>query len=131
MTPLWKADRLRPAARSAGRQPGQAATANAQPPQASSELDLTISEGPVPIAAPRARTLICDPPGGNHPYPEAACFDIAAAQGDLARLPGQPGKACGGVYKPVTVTALGEWQGVPVRFHDHCRRVPRELRRAP
>ncbi|MCE7004613.1 subtilase-type protease inhibitor [Kibdelosporangium philippinense] len=98
--------------------PGHAATANGQPPQASSELELTVSEGLVPIAASQVRTLTCDPPGGNHPYPEAACFDIATAEGDLARLPGEPGKVCSGVYKPVTVTALGDWWGVPVRFQE-------------
>jgi hypothetical protein len=92
-----------------------------QVPRWSTELDLTISEGLVPLAAPRARTLRCDPPSGNHPYSEAACHDVAAAEGDLARLPGEPGKVCNGMYKPVTVTALGEWRGIPVRFEQSYR----------
>ncbi|MBP2323413.1 hypothetical protein JOF56_003798 [Kibdelosporangium banguiense] len=97
--------------------PGRAAISNAQ----QTELDLTISEGLVRVAAPRVRKLICDPPSGDHPHPEMACHDVAAAEGDLARLPGEPGKVCSGLYKPVTVTALGEWRGVPVRFGQSYR----------
>ncbi|WP_396279136.1 SSI family serine proteinase inhibitor [Kibdelosporangium aridum] len=69
----------------------------------------------------RARKLRCDPPSGDHPHPDTACHDLAVAEGDLARLPGEPGKVCSGVYKPVTVTALGEWRGIPVRFEQSYR----------
>jgi hypothetical protein len=98
---------------------GLAATATARPrqvPQSSTELNLTISEGSVSVAALRARTLMCHPTGGNHPHGDVACRDVDAAGGNLDRLPGEPGKVCSGVYKPVTVNALGEWRGIPVRF---------------
>lgn len=103
--------------------PGHATIVNTrspQVPQPSTELDLTISEGLEP-GVTRARTLRCDPPSGNHPYPETACYDVAVAEGDLARLPGEPGKVCSSVYKPVTVSALGEWRGMPVRFAQSYR----------
>jgi hypothetical protein len=92
-------------------------------PQSTTELDLTVHDVMTPPAAavPRAKALRCDPPRGNHPHREAACHDVDAAEGDLDRLPGVPGKVCSGVYKPVTATALGEWRGIPVRFHRSYR----------
>ncbi|MCE7002103.1 subtilase-type protease inhibitor [Kibdelosporangium philippinense] len=105
--------------------PGRAATVNQSPqaPQLSTELDLTISESEDLVSGTmtRARKLRCDPPSGDHPYPDTACHDLAVAEGDLARLPGVPGKVCSGVYKPVSVTALGEWRGIPVRFAQSYR----------
>jgi hypothetical protein len=46
---------------------------------------------------------------------------VEAAQGNLDRLPGVPGKVCSGVYQPVSVTALGEWRGIPIRFEQSYR----------
>ncbi|MCO1580795.1 SSI family serine proteinase inhibitor [Crossiella sp. SN42] len=89
---------------------------NAGPAQ-SSRLTLTIAEGEDPAPIAHRRTLTCQPPGGDHPRAAAACADLTRANGDLARLPGDPAHpGCPRDYRPVTVTARGHWQGRPVRF---------------
>lgn len=65
----------------------------------------------------RSVTLRCDPPGGTHPNPRAACRELAAARGDLAKLRRNPEMACITVYDPVTVRARGTWRGRRVA-HD-------------
>jgi hypothetical protein len=85
-------------------------------PQSSTQLELTIISGIRPPAAPRTRNLLCDPTSGDHPRPEDACRDVEVALGNFEELPGEPGRVCGGVYQPVTASALGDWHGVPVRF---------------
>ncbi|MFB9615816.1 SSI family serine proteinase inhibitor [Kutzneria kofuensis] len=77
----------------------------------------------------QARTLRCDPVGGDHPHGEAACRDITAAAGDFDRLPGDAAKGvCGAgsdLYDPVTVSATGVWDGVTVdyrkTFPNQCK----------
>lgn len=77
----------------------------------------------------RARSLWCDPVGGDHPHGEAACRDITFANGDFARLPGDSRKGvCGAgseLYDPVTVSATGVWERVTVNyqqtFENQCK----------
>jgi hypothetical protein len=64
----------------------------------------------------RFANLTCDPAGGSHPEADAACRDLAAAQGDFDKLPGEGRRACPEVYAPVTAAAFGVWRGTPVTY---------------
>lgn len=58
-------------------------------------------------------TLTCDPPGGNHPDPGAACAALAAARAPFAPVPKD--MLCTQVYGgPETATITGTWRGAPV-----------------
>jgi hypothetical protein len=68
----------------------------------------------------RRTTLTCDPPGGDHPQPEAACAVVDALQ----PLPSDA--ACTQVYGgPETATVRGTVRGRPVELSlsrtDGCR----------
>lgn len=70
----------------------------------------------------RRMTLTCDPPGGDHPRPEAAC--AALSEQALAPLPSDV--ACTQVYGgPETATVRGTYRGAPVDLAlsrtDGCR----------
>ena len=58
--------------------------------------------------------LTCDPAGGDHPTPEAAC--AALARNGAAALPPVPrGRMCTQQYGgPETATVTGTWRGAPV-----------------
>ena len=58
--------------------------------------------------------LTCDPPGGNHPQPDAAC--AALERSAKAALPAVPkNRACAEVYGgPQTAMVTGTWRGTPV-----------------
>ncbi|GLF95941.1 SSI family serine proteinase inhibitor [Streptomyces yaizuensis] len=58
----------------------------------------------------RSVTLLCDPPGGTHPEPVAACDALALAGGDPNALAGEPG-ICPLDYNPVTASAYGDFRG--------------------
>jgi Subtilisin inhibitor-like len=62
--------------------------------------------------------LICEPGGGTHPNPAAACAALLEVDGDVERLPGRDG-ICIKIYQPVTAVAKGLWKGVPFRFERH------------
>lgn len=69
-------------------------------------------------------TLQCDPPGGDHPDPAAACAALDAHPDALA--PVAPGRMCTQQYGgPMTATVTGRWRGDPVdsRFSltDGCQ----------
>ncbi|NJP34043.1 SSI family serine proteinase inhibitor [Micromonospora thermarum] len=78
---------------------------------------LLLSVVPHTTGAPRAAALRCEPVGGTHPYAASACQDLAAADGDLASLSGNPG-FCTLEYAPVTVRAVGFWQDRPVSYTE-------------
>jgi hypothetical protein len=68
--------------------------------------------------------LTCNPPGGTHPDPEAACHALVA-NGAVALPPVPQDKACTQIYGgPETASITGTWQGQPVmsRFarNDGC-----------
>ncbi|MFJ5120596.1 SSI family serine proteinase inhibitor [Kitasatospora sp. NPDC088548] len=60
--------------------------------------------------------LTCDPNGGTHPDPDAACAALTAADGDFDRLVGDPDRFCPDYYDPVTADAEGEWNGQRVAW---------------
>lgn len=60
-------------------------------------------------------TLTCDPAGGTHPDPEAACT-ILGAHGERALPPKREDVACPQVYGgPEKATVTGMWRGQRVR----------------
>ncbi|MBP2471715.1 hypothetical protein JOF53_000587 [Crossiella equi] len=92
----------------------QPLTASAAQP---SRLLLTTADGEQPTPVTARRTLLCQPPGGDHPRKAAACADLTRANGNFLRLPGDPDNpGCPRDYSPVTVTAKGQWQGQRVSF---------------
>ncbi len=86
-----------------------------------SSLTLTIAapEGPATTVE-----LTCDPSGGSHPDPKAACAELLAVAGDFDELSGDPTTACTMEYRPVVANADGTWHGRPVyweaRFSNDC-----------
>jgi subtilisin inhibitor-like len=72
--------------------------------------------------------LTCDPAGGGHPTPAAACAALAEVDADPARI--KPAKnACILIYQPITAQMTGVWHGRTVnwsqKFGNSC-----EMRRA-
>lgn len=81
-------------------------------PAAGSTLVVTVRDSPA--GPPRTWTLTCDPPGGDHPDPAAACRVLDAARAPFAPVP--RGMQCLQVYGgPQTATIEGTWRGQPVR----------------
>jgi hypothetical protein len=57
-----------------------------------------------------AVTLRCDPPGGAHPKPSAACRTLRTVGGRPARL--KPAQTmCTMIYAPITAQITGRWNG--------------------
>lgn len=58
-------------------------------------------------------TLTCDPPGGDHPDPAAACAALESGQRYLRPVPAD--MACTQIYGgPETARITGTWRGAPV-----------------
>jgi hypothetical protein len=101
-----------------GQQPGPGRTGDAP---VADQLVITVDDGAG--GAPRTWTLTCDPPGGDHPDPAAACAALAAARAPFAPVP--PDMACTQIYGgPETARIEGTWRGEPVtadyRRTDGC-----------
>lgn len=80
-------------------------------PSAYGDVVLTIHQGEDTSAPVRAEVeLWCDPDGGSHPDPAAACAALAAAGGDPAAISPTSG-FCTAQYDPVTAVAQGYWSG--------------------
>lgn len=74
------------------------------------QSQLTVHVEPGQDAQPREWTLHCDPPGGSHPAPEAACAALAAASDPFKPVP--PDAICTQIYGgPQTATLEGTWRG--------------------
>ncbi|WP_062357259.1 SSI family serine proteinase inhibitor [Herbidospora yilanensis] len=74
-------------------------------------LTMTVDGG-----APTAAKLFCDPDGGTHTTPTQACDLLRPVRGDLGRLTHGPGQICTKEYLPHRVTAVGVWEGKPIRY---------------
>ncbi|MGW0993997.1 SSI family serine proteinase inhibitor [Streptomyces sp. NPDC002520] len=93
--------------------PAQAAPRDAR---AGNWLFLTVTRGEAPAGGTRGTLLLCDPPAG-HPHAAEACAELAAAGGDIARIP-QKDVFCTMIYAPVTAHARGRWNGRAVDFRE-------------
>jgi hypothetical protein len=61
-------------------------------------------------ATPKRWTLTCDPAGGTHPSPQAACQTLAQAKSPFTPVP--RGVMCPMIASgPQTATITGTWQG--------------------
>jgi hypothetical protein len=88
--------------------------ADTRPPLDHAGTRPPFGHGDARSAPTRATLLLCDPPQG-HRHAAEACAQLAAAGGDIARIPHRD-VFCSMVYAPVTVHARGEWSGRPVDF---------------
>ena len=59
--------------------------------------------------------LTCDPDGGLHPNPPAACRVLRAVDGYVENLNVDPGP-CPLIWDPVDVEVNGRWYDMPVEF---------------
>ncbi|MDT9690548.1 SSI family serine proteinase inhibitor [Streptomyces sp. P9(2023)] len=92
--------------------PGLGGTADAAAPTPATRILLTVtSEATGDVTEVY---LGCRPTGGNHPVAETACDELQLANGDFDQLAGNADKACPMIYDPVTVTAVGTFNKVPV-----------------
>ena len=79
---------------------------------ATTELTIMVDDG---AGVKSSWTLTCDPPGGSHPNPAAACR-ILQAHGATALPPVRKDVACTQVYGGAQqATITGTWQGQRVR----------------
>ena len=83
-------------------------------------LQVTDPEGLIAEAV-----LVC-PGGWFHPHGAQSCSQLAEAGGDIAAVPSGDGH-CHLMYRPVTVTAHGHWNGAfrsfEARFGNLCQAV--------
>ena len=91
-------------------------------PSDDTDLTIVINNGSSSTVTWR---LTCNPPGGTHPDPKAACRALEA-NGAAALPPVPEDKACTQIYGgPETASITGTWQGQPVmsRFarNDGCQ----------
>lgn len=93
--------------------PSAAARQQQEQPQPPQQVRTMLVLAVIPQDQPTTvAVLTCEPAGGTHPEPAAACRDLTAAGGDFTKLPGDPfAGACPDVWQPVTATAFGWWQG--------------------
>jgi Subtilisin inhibitor-like len=62
-----------------------------------------------------AVTLRCDPPGGAHPEPSAACRALRTVGGRPSRL--KPARImCTMIYAPITAQITGRWRGKKISW---------------
>lgn len=67
-------------------------------------------------------SLTCDPAGGSHPKPAAACEQLSKADGRIEDIPEDPGP-CTREFNPVIVSASGTWRGEERHFEqEHSNR---------
>lgn len=92
---------------------GSAAGGDGEPTEAQPATELTITFWPEgPDGESREATLTCDPAGGTHPDPEAACAALADAQ---ALEPVAPDMACTMIFGgPEQATVVGVLDGEDV-----------------
>ncbi|TQJ03504.1 subtilisin inhibitor-like [Amycolatopsis cihanbeyliensis] len=81
-------------------------------------LILTISEGERARPDAAGAVLTCEPAGGTHPLSEAACAELAAVNGEVAAVELEPQRPCYLIYRPLTVTAHGSWDGRPISYRE-------------
>ncbi|MEU4833831.1 SSI family serine proteinase inhibitor [Streptosporangium sp. NPDC023615] len=89
-----------------------------RPSRSAKALVLSVAQGEKPMPATGHALLLCDRPGSTHPDAVGACEALAEVRGDPARIRPLSGVACTMQYDPVTVTAMGIWNGRFIRFEQ-------------
>ncbi|MER5540942.1 subtilase-type protease inhibitor [Streptomyces sp. NPDC001118] len=96
--------------------PAQAAP-RASFPLSDNWLYLTVVRGETPQSGDKHGTLLlCDPLPLGYARAAEACSELAAAHGDIARIPQKKEVFCQMIYAPMTVHAHGVWNGQPVDY---------------
>ncbi|MEU9477597.1 subtilase-type protease inhibitor [Streptomyces sp. NPDC048191] len=97
--------------------PAQAAP-RATLPLTDNWLYLTVTPGKTAPAGNKHGTLLlCDPVPLGYARAGEACAELAAVDGDIARIP-QRKVFCPMIFAPVTVHAHGRWNGRPVDYRE-------------
>ncbi|MBF6175933.1 subtilase-type protease inhibitor [Nocardia blacklockiae] len=82
-----------------------------------SRLTLSVAPGDQSAPPQRTVTLDCQPAGGTHPDPQAACAQLTERGGDLdAVAAGDEHRMCTMIWDPVTVRVTGTWESRPVDY---------------
>lgn len=90
-----------------------APAAETTPPARPAGTELTVVVKPRPERPGVTYTLTCNPAGGDHPDPEAACEALAELDDPFA--PVRSDAVCTEIYGgPQTATVAGTWNGDPV-----------------
>jgi hypothetical protein len=94
--------------------------ASSAAPQTSLTIAVDAGDGEPPVES----TLACEPAGGTHPDPEAACAALAELDAEAFR-PVAADQMCTQIHgEPETATVRGTWRGAPVDAsfsrHDGC-----------
>ncbi|RBQ15412.1 hypothetical protein DP939_35520 [Spongiactinospora rosea] len=81
-------------------------------------LVLTINDGYSSSPYGRQVYLVCSPvQSSTHPYAWSACNQLSRARGDVEEVRAfTPWFGCSRLYRPVTVTANGWWDGDYIRY---------------
>ncbi|MFR0356364.1 SSI family serine proteinase inhibitor [Streptomyces sediminimaris] len=79
-------------------------------------LYLTVTRGDARSGGHHDTLLLCDPPAG-HARAAQACGELAAADGDISRIPAK-NAYCPMIYAPVTVRARGEWRNRKIDYTE-------------
>jgi len=91
-------------------------------PQGTFSLSIASPAGEVIATA----SLTCNPAGGSHPNPKAACEQLSNVAGHIENIPEKPG-ICPEIFKPVILRASGTWDGEPrdfkQEFPNQCQAV--------
>lgn len=91
---------------------GSGGTGDPSPSQPQTRLTVRVT--PSPDAATQEWTLTCQPAGGDHPAPAAACAALRDATGTFKPVP--PDAICTQIYGgPQQATIEGVWRGEHVR----------------
>jgi hypothetical protein len=85
-------------------------TTSSDAPRTSLTITVDRGDGEPPVES----ALACDPPGGTHPDPEAACAALAELDPE-AFMPLAADQMCTQIYGgPETATVRGTWRGARV-----------------
>lgn len=89
---------------------GTGSSGGSSSPSSAGLTRLTVTARPAPGAAAQTWTLRCDPAGGSHPDPAAACAELAKAPDPFSPTP--PDRACTMIYGGAqTATLTGTYRG--------------------
>ena len=83
-----------------------------QPAPSAFDLSIITKESGEVVAT---RTLSCNPAGGSHPNPVAACEQLSKAAGRIEDIPEKQG-ICTEIFLPVILRASGTWNGEERRY---------------
>ncbi|WP_188187246.1 SSI family serine proteinase inhibitor [Nonomuraea sp. SYSU D8015] len=83
----------------------------ARPPKATLKIIIGVKDQPA-----RGATLHCNPDGGNHPNPRAACDLLRKIDGDFNKIHVPPNTKCGQQVKPYVAVITGQWHGKKVQW---------------